>query len=614
MTSVSHSMPTRPVTFVRPLAALVLLVLLAGCAGYEWRPGTGGRLLDIHAHVPADVVRALSDAPSCCASLADLPFAPLDPSGRVVLDIDERSPAFAFETGKSFFAAFRLPDGPRPLEVSVTSRMPFAALGPLRPIFNPALAVLDAHHRVVRLFHEPEDFAVRTPVSEPAGLEVAGAVYIGEAPEQAAYLVVLTTDALRTRRATPGAIPGAALEAALGAMLGGVTLEGFSPMGIVELAVRSMPFLRPPVRFRASARWVGPDRPGTTAAELLSPRDHRLYGDATAVRYVEEQGGHYTERLAIPFERIVSVHVDHRVLTGSHLLIDTAASPDALTVRQDFVLSNLADEPGYAVKDAERVLAAVIRRGWYREPVAIVAGATVSDVAFSESPGVPAPAGERILTGATAGGTLTASVCALCMSGVCTPDILLGCAGLFTAGAGVGGAVSAVGEVLSGGFATPPQPPSQPAQEVEAITTVLRAATDTLLAQDALRACAIRRAAGAGFWVEQGRAATLAAEPAQARFVVQTVLDRVELRAKGEPGQSPEEVPVQLVAEGTVVFRDASQKSEERRTVRWEGPTHVLAQWSGSDRTVLETSLRTACDGLAGGMLDAAASFWRQPR
>lgn len=611
MTSVSHSMPTRPVTLVRPLAALVLLVLLAGCAGYEWRPGTGGRLWDLHVQVPADAVRALSDAPSCCASLADLPFAPLDLSGRVVLDIDERSPAFAFETGKSFFAAFRLPDGPRPLEVSVKTRMPLAAFGPGRPIFNPALAVLDAHHRVVRLVHEPEDFAVRPPVSEPAGVEVAGVVYIGEAPEQAACLVVLTTDDLRTRRATPGATA----EAIPGAMFVGVTLEGFSPVGIVELAVRSMPFLQPPVRFRASARWVGPDRPiATAAAELLSLRDHRLYVDATAVRYAEEQDGHYVERLAFPFDRVVSVQVDYRLLTGSHLLIDTAASPDAPTVRYDFELSNIPGEPGDAAKAAERVLAAAIRPGWYREPVAIVAGATVPLVVFRESPHVPAPAGERILADATAGGVATASVCALCQFGGCTPEILLGCAGLFAVGAAVGGAVSTAGELLSGGFAPPPQPPSQPTPEVDASTSVLRAASDTLLAQDALRACALRRAAGAGFWVEQGRAATLAAEPAQARFVVQTVLDRVELRAKGEPGQSPEEVPVQLVAEGTVVFRDASQKSEERRTVRWEGPTHVLAQWSGSDRTVLETSLRAACDGLAGGMLDAAASFWRQPR
>jgi len=65
--------------------------------------------------VPPDELKALAQAKPCCASLAELPFRPIEREGLIKLEIGSDSPAFVFDSGKSFFAAFRLPDWPRPL-------------------------------------------------------------------------------------------------------------------------------------------------------------------------------------------------------------------------------------------------------------------------------------------------------------------------------------------------------------------------------------------------------------------------------------------------------------------------------------------------------------------
>jgi len=124
----------------------------------------------------------------------------------------------------------------------------------------------------------------------------------------------------------------------------------------------------------------------------------------------------------------------------------------------------------------------------------------------------------------------------------------------------------------------------------------------------------VRRTSGTNLWVFQGRVATLEPRTEAARFVVETAVHRVALVSKGQSGQPVADVPVQLVVEGGLVFRDTAQKREEQRPATWQGPSYTLAEWSAPDGQVLQAAMREACDGLAASILQMAELFWRAAR
>jgi hypothetical protein len=67
------------------------------------------------------VLRHYESAPVCCASLTELPVEPLKLGDKKSFDLGGGSPAYRFETGKSYFRAFALPQGPYPYRVTVSS-------------------------------------------------------------------------------------------------------------------------------------------------------------------------------------------------------------------------------------------------------------------------------------------------------------------------------------------------------------------------------------------------------------------------------------------------------------------------------------------------------------
>lgn len=147
------------------------------------------------------VVRQYREASSCCVSLVELPVEPLQLGDKKSFELADNSPAFRFETGKSYFRAFTLPQGPYPYKVTVRS---FLVGGYLKSayIFYPQLLTLDANRKVVRATgpgtFSLEQVGLLEAMQEAEGLRyvLEGGLTFTEGSRDERYLVVLTTDEL----------------------------------------------------------------------------------------------------------------------------------------------------------------------------------------------------------------------------------------------------------------------------------------------------------------------------------------------------------------------------------------------------------------------------------
>lgn len=585
------------------VASLGLALVLAACAGVEVKmPSTLLELPQVERHVPADELEALKRATPCCGSLADLPYRRLEREGPITVEIGPDSPAFVFDGGKSFFAAFRLPDWPRPLALRLRSRGPLAVYDPGRPIFSPAVFVLDAQFRARRVMQGSGEFQVVQlgSGSGQTGIQMEGDLYIGESAQDAAYLIVLTTDELRERSFVSN----------------GQRVHGFSPLGTIDLEVRSAPFLAVPVHYRGPAMLMEPGRP---LSGDLSLRFNTLFIDGSGLHYVEEVDGRWLERLWVPSTSLVAARVHVPFALNPRLELDTAQGPDAPLVRRTFTLLPPLGFNAHELRHVAGLAAQGVTLGWHRERVAIVAATSAPVVEFRDAPPVPSEASKRIVDKAMTGGVVTAGVCGICMAGICPPQALLACAGLFAVGAAVGGAVGVGGELFAGsGQHAAPQAPTLPAQQVQSATPMVSSTAGVLMAQDALRACVLRRAGEGPSWVAQGRGAVLTSDTTSAPFVLETSVQRVALVPNSQPGQAMEEIPVQMVVEGRLLLRHTPPKSQEsrnwQRTATWLGPSHTLGEWSAPDGRLLEAALRDACEGLAASLLREAQLLWEVAR
>lgn len=172
------------------LPVLCMINLAQGCAG------TYGK-----------VVRQYREAPVCCTSMAELPIEPLLPGGATSFNLDAGSPAYRFATGKSYFRAFSLPQGPYPYRVTVSSYLIGDYLKTAY-LFAPQLVTLDEQRHVVRSTG-PGTFSItRTSFMEAlqtAGdfpYKIEGGLTFNDQNRDERYLVVMTTDEL-LRQKTP---------------------------------------------------------------------------------------------------------------------------------------------------------------------------------------------------------------------------------------------------------------------------------------------------------------------------------------------------------------------------------------------------------------------------
>lgn len=151
------------------------------------------------------VMESFAAAANCCRSMSEFRYEPLEVGQSRSFDLDARSAAFLFPTGKSYFRAFALPDAEQGYSLRVQSFMMGDHLGAAY-LFFPQVLTLDAQYRVVRTM-PPEAFALkRASYAETAretwGLpwKLEGALAFTPANASERYLVVLTTEELMKRR------------------------------------------------------------------------------------------------------------------------------------------------------------------------------------------------------------------------------------------------------------------------------------------------------------------------------------------------------------------------------------------------------------------------------
>jgi hypothetical protein len=177
------------------LAALAC-VALAACA----RPDGPGGLRDSDLEARA----RLASTSTCCKTLSELPWQPL-PAGKTLdVTLDEKSPAFDFDTGRSHFAAYRLPETGKPRDLKIAF-YPRLGAGMVRTAVLPQMVLLDERYETVRTT-SPSDFVY----SAPGWIESAAynAKLNFDPGRRERFLIIRTTDAYLRRTMPDGIATG----------------------------------------------------------------------------------------------------------------------------------------------------------------------------------------------------------------------------------------------------------------------------------------------------------------------------------------------------------------------------------------------------------------------
>lgn len=196
----------------RLVAVSILAMALLGCGPHH---EVGNTTVFT---VPDEVMTAYRNAPICCSSISQFTFAPLALPGSVEAKLDSASPAFAFDTGKSHFLAYRLPEAAEAYDIEVISYF-----HPMKRtyIFQPVLVVLDGDFKAMR--------SVGAEAFRYSGEQWWGSQYISgrisfppsAGPRREKYLLVLTTEALLGT--------GLSVRGSRDIAAGGIILTGYVP-------------------------------------------------------------------------------------------------------------------------------------------------------------------------------------------------------------------------------------------------------------------------------------------------------------------------------------------------------------------------------------------------
>ena len=198
-------------------------------------------------------VDSLRESKECCRSMAEFKYEPIPEGEGINYKIDESSPAFVFQSGKSFFKALTLPKKDSPYYIHVKS---FGLGEQIRDahIFYPQLALLDEKFNILKQSDPADSSLKKAGVAETASIswtalpvKFEGSFFI-DSPN-ARYIVIFTTEKLLnssspflTTRTVPMVLPGAT-----GAIpLGNETVYiPHSPFGILHIRIVNKPLPDP---------------------------------------------------------------------------------------------------------------------------------------------------------------------------------------------------------------------------------------------------------------------------------------------------------------------------------------------------------------------------------
>jgi hypothetical protein len=171
----------------------------------------------------------LDTARSCCSGFTEMSYARLALPELRSIAFNESSPAFAFATGKSYFAALELPDWTGPYEVLLESNSGGARGG----MFKPSVMTLDRDFQPLREWNTQ----ARRGTSEFARVEF----FVNEANKDERYLIIYSESAgkggMPALVATPIVTSIGLATIQLGATESRITVP-YAPMGNVTLSVK----------------------------------------------------------------------------------------------------------------------------------------------------------------------------------------------------------------------------------------------------------------------------------------------------------------------------------------------------------------------------------------
>ncbi len=157
----------------------------------------------------AKTISQYENAPICCTSMDKFIFETLQVGDSKSFDLNEKSPAYQFLTGKSYFKALSLPQSSYPYVVNVTSYVLGDNIDSAY-IFYPQLITLNENYELIRCTN-PQDFKlIKTAPAGGLGHKLGGEILFTENNKTEKYLVVLTTSELldtKTRLAAWKIVP-----------------------------------------------------------------------------------------------------------------------------------------------------------------------------------------------------------------------------------------------------------------------------------------------------------------------------------------------------------------------------------------------------------------------
>lgn len=202
----------------------LLALLLTSCADDVIVDGR-------HYHLaPPAGFEALNAAQSCCRSFSDFQYKTLSVDHNNLAKIDGLSPAYTFNSGKSFFVAYRIPRITHPFQISIKSYYSGAS-------FYPSALILDDKFSVIRLIANPEFSYV--PSSLMVDEHIGGTIKI-ENSSLERYLIIYTRPEdmkLETFTEKPGYLY--ANSTAAGVVPSRNEARDYGPFGNLEISIIS---------------------------------------------------------------------------------------------------------------------------------------------------------------------------------------------------------------------------------------------------------------------------------------------------------------------------------------------------------------------------------------
>ena len=166
---------------------LILVSLtLSGCVYFE-NPEEGVK----KSYVTAEVAQGLAQKDECCKALNEIDYKTAKIGKVQKHKITPKTDAYTFESGKSYFVAYRLPDDGSPLELNIKSV--FSGT-----FFYPKVLVLDANYKIIQSY-ESEAFEYVPHGTFDHG-SMQGKIKLQPSEAEQRYVIILTTDELRTRK------------------------------------------------------------------------------------------------------------------------------------------------------------------------------------------------------------------------------------------------------------------------------------------------------------------------------------------------------------------------------------------------------------------------------